>query len=267
MTRLTIIQGITLFAAAFAAGAINSIAGGGTLVTFPALVWSGLDPKVANATSTVALWPGLLGGLYGFRRELREVRPLLVRLGVTSLVGGALGGWLLILTPSDTFARLVPFLILFATALFMLQEPITRARGLRPAADAQDAPSGGQTRGWWAGAILFQFCASIYGGYFGAGNGILMLAALGLLGVHDIHRANGLKNYLGLTLNSAAVVAFALSGVVSWPQALVMVVGAVAGGYFGAGAARRLGRRFVRRAVILIGLTIGLLMLWRTFAG
>jgi hypothetical protein len=253
----SLLQGVILFASAFVAGMINSIAGGGTLLTFPTLIWLGLDAKEANATSTVALWPGLVGGLFGFRRELERSRPLLVRLGLTSLVGGAVGAGLLIWTPSETFARLVPFLIFFATLLFMAQEPLTR--WLRLETTAPDE----RQRGWWAGAILFQFCAAVYGGYFGAGNGILMLSALGLLGISDIHRANGLKNFLGLTLNSAAVVAFAVSGLVRWPQAFVMAAGAIMGGYYGAAIARRLGRTFVRRAVIITGLTIGCLMLWR----
>jgi hypothetical protein len=252
----TVLQGVILFASAFVAGMINSIAGGGTLLTFPTLIWLGLDAKEANATSTVALWPGLVGGLFGFRRELERSRPLLVRLGLTSLVGGAVGAALLIWTPSQTFARLVPFLIFFATLLFMAQEPITRRLRLETTADERQ-------RGWWTGAILFQFCAAVYGGYFGAGNGILMLSALGLLGISDIHRANGLKNFLALALNSVAVVAFAVSGLVHWRHACVMAAGAILGGYYGAAIARRLGRTFVRRAVIIIGLTIGCLMLWR----
>lgn len=259
MPEITILHALLLLAAAFVAGMINSVAGGGTLLTFPALIWLGLDPKIANATSTVALWPGLVGGLFGFRRELRESRPLLWRLGLTSVAGGAVGGLLLILTPSQIFARLVPFLILFATVLFMLQEPIGRwvGRGKLSPETAR--------RGWWAGAIMFQFASAVYGGYFGAGNGILMLAAMGLLGISDIHRANGLKNFLGLALNIAAIAAFVISRLVYWPYALVMAAGAIAGGYFGASVARRLGRTFVRRAVILIGFAIGLLMLWRTF--
>jgi uncharacterized membrane protein YfcA len=247
---------LILFAAAFAAGMINSVAGGGTLLTFPALISAGLDPKMANATSTVALWPGLLGGLWGFRRELAESRPLLLRLGLTSVAGGAVGAWLLVATPAPTFARLVPFLILFATVLFMAQEPVTRL--LRLSATPEAARGG-----WWTGAILFQFCASIYGGYFGAGNGILMLAAMGLLGITDIHRANGLKNYLGLCLNSIAVLGFAAAGLVAWPVAGLMAVGAIAGGYYGASAARRLGRNVIRRVVVLIGFIIGGVMLWR----
>ena len=245
-----------MFAAAFVGGTMNSIAGGGTLITFPVLLWLGLDPKVANATSTVALWPGLFGGLWGFRREMDNSRAILWRLGVTSVIGGAVGALLLILTPSETFARLVPFLIFFATVLFMLQEPISRRLGMQGSAENP------RTR-WWFGAIIFQFFSSIYGGYFGAGNGILMLAALGLLGLSDIHRANGIKNFLGICINSAAILGFAASGLVYWPDALLMTVGAIAGGYFGARAARRMGRVFVRRTVITIGVVIGFVMLWR----
>ncbi len=250
---------LALFVAAFVAGMINSIAGGGTLITFPILLWTGLDAKMANATSTVALWPGLLGGLWGYRREMQNSRPLLVRLGITSVCGGALGAWLLIRTPSPVFARLVPFLILFATILFIAQEPISRRLRLRTATTETHDPS----RKWWAGAILFQFASAIYGGYFGAGNGILMLAALGLLGISDIHKANGVKNYLGMCLNSVAIIGFAVSGLVRWPDALLMAVSAIAGGYFGASIAQRLGRVFVRRAVIVIGLVIGIAMLIR----
>ena len=246
-----------MFAAAFVAGAMNSIAGGGTLITFPILLWLGLDPKVANATSTVALWPGLFGGLYGFRREMDNSRSILIRLGATSVIGGAVGAALLIATPSETFARLVPFLIFFATVLFMLQEPISKRLGAGTGAEEQKRAR------WWLGAIIFQFFSSIYGGYFGAGNGILMLAALGLLGLSDIHRANGIKNFLGICINSVAVLSFALSKLVYWPAALLMAVAAIAGGYFGASAARRMGRRFVRRTVITIGLVIGFVMLWR----
>lgn len=261
MAHISFLHALLLFAAAFAAGMINSVAGGGTLLTFPALLALALDAKVANATSTVALWPGLVGGLWGYRREMERTRTLLWRLGLASLAGGALGALLLIRTPTQVFARLVPFLILFATVLFMLQEPVNRWVKVGEVAGDE------ARRRWWAGAILFQFCSAIYGGYFGAGNGILMLAAMGLLGIKDIHRANGLKNFLGLTLNLVAIVEFAASGLVNWGLALLMACGAVAGGYFGASAARRVGRSVVRRAVVLIGFTIGGLMLWRTFAG
>jgi uncharacterized membrane protein YfcA len=262
MDRFSPLHVIVLLAAAFAAGMINAVAGGGTLLTFPALLALGLDPKVANATSTVALWPALAGGLFGYRKEMEGTRDLLWRLGATSVVGGGVGAWLLIRTPSQTFAHLVPFLILFATVLFMLQEPINRWVRV-----GELKPDEVQRKRWWAGAIFFQFCSAIYGGYFGAGNGILMLAAMGLLGLSDIHRANGLKNFLGLALNLVAIIAFAYSDLVDWRVALMMTTAAIAGGYFGATTARRVGRAVVRRAVVIIGLVIGCVMLWRTFAG
>lgn len=255
---MTFIHGIILFAAAFAAGMVNAIAGGGTLITFPILIWVGLDPRVANATSTVALWPGLLGGLWGYRHEMENSRPLLLRFGIASVLGGAVGGALLIATPTTVFARLVPFLILFATFLFMAQEPISRR--LRTPTPTGTWPA---TSRWWWGAIILQFLSAIYGGYFGAGNGILMLAVLGLIGVSDLHQANGIKTFLGLVLNSAAILGFVLSGLVHWPVALLMAAGAIAGGYYGARLARLVGRAVVRRAVIVIGLVIGLVMLWR----
>ena len=253
---MPLIHAAAMFITAFFAGVLNSIAGGGTLLTFPILIWLGLDPKVANATSTVALWPGLFGGVFGYRREMDDSSLILMRLGVISVIGGGVGAWLLIATPSPTFARLVPFLILFATILFMMQGPVNRWLHL-PAAGKES------TKAWWIGAIVFQFFSAIYGGYFGAGNGILMLAAMGLLGLHDIHRANGIKNFLGVCINSVAVVSFSMMHLVSWPQSLFMAVAALAGGYFGARTAQRVGRVFIRRAIVVIGLVITIGMLWK----
>lgn len=247
---------LILFIGAFAAGVVNSIAGGGTLITFPLLIWTGLDPKVANATSTVALWPGLFGGLYGYRKELENSSAILFRLGLISVVGGGLGAWLLIWTPSPVFARLVPFLILFATILFMAQGSINRRLRLQPIVAEPKAS-------WWVGAMVFQFFSAMYGGYFGAGNGILMLAAMGLLGLHDIHRANGIKNFLGICINSVAVVSFSLTHLVVWSDALLMAVAALLGGYFGAHMAVRIGQAWVRRGIVAIGFVIFFAMVWK----
>ncbi len=247
---------LSLIAAAFAAGIINAIAGGGTLITFPILIWVGLDPKVANATSTVALWPGLFGGLFGYRRELEDSSRILFRLGLASVLGGAAGAWLLVWTPSPTFNRLVPFLILFATILFMAQGTLNRRLRLQSIV-AEPRTS------WWLGAIIFQFFSAMYGGYFGAGNGILMLAALGLLGLHDINRANGVKNFLGICINSIAVVLFSLKGLVVWYDALVMAGAALLGGYVGAKIAVRVRQVTVRRAIVAIGFIITFVMVWR----
>jgi len=253
---MSLFHWLVMLTAAFAAGAINSIAGGGTLLTFPILIWLGLDPKVANGTSTVALWPGLFGGLFGYRKELANSSTILLRLGATSIVAGGLGAWLLIRTPSPTFARLVPFLILFATILFMSQGAISKRFKF---GKLEEEPG----VGWWIGAMAFQFLSAMYGGYFGAGNGILMLAALGLLGLNELSRANGIKNFLGICINSIAVLAFSLNGLVVWSDALIMAVGALAGGYFGASMAVRIGQVWVRRGVIVIGFVIFVVMVWK----
>jgi uncharacterized membrane protein YfcA len=231
-----------------AAGAINSIAGGGTLISFPTLVWLGRDPIIANATNAVALWPGSLAGAYGFRRELSTVRRWLLVLTIPSLLGGALGAWLLLRTPSSTFERLVPFLILGATLLLAAQEAITRRL---PTTDHRQPSTN-----WLVFVFVFQFLVGVYGGYFGAGMGILMLAALGLIGMTDLHQMNGVKNILAVCINGVAAIYFALSKAVNWHDVLVMTAGSILGGYLGARVARRLGRKFVRYAVVTIGIVM-----------
>jgi uncharacterized membrane protein YfcA len=243
------------FAAAFAAGAINSVAGGGTLVSFPMLIWLGLPSIAANATSTVAIWPGSLGGMWGFRRELRTADAGMFALIGPSLVGGIAGALLLRMTPTHVFDRLVPLLILFATFLFMAQGTVQRLVTAAPGRDG--------TPGWLSGAMVFQLFVGVYGGYFGAGLGILMLAALGILGLSDIHQMNALKNLLALCINGIAALYFVWMGMVSWPDVLLMATGAIVGGIGGAGVARRLGRVAVRRFVIAIGLFMGVSLMLR----
>jgi uncharacterized protein len=247
---------IVIFFAGVVAGAINSIAGGGTLVSFPTLIWLGRDPILANATNAVAIWPGSLAGAVGFRRELSSVRRWLLLLVIPSFAGGALGSWLLLRTPTSTFERLVPFLILGATLLLAAQEVITRRLGT--VARAHENP----TVGWVTFVFAFQFLVGVYGGYFGAGMGILMLAALGLIGLTDMHQMNGLKNVLAICINGIAAVYFALSNSVIWGDVVIMAVGSIIGGYLGAKVAHRFGRKFVRRAVVVIGIvmTVALLL-------
>ena len=211
------------FGAAFLAGAINSVAGGGTLISFPALIWLGLNSVTANATSTVAIWPGTLGSIWGYRRELGEAEPRFRVLIVPSLVGGITGALLLRWTPPAIFDKLVPYLILFATLLFMAQEPVQRK--------LKTADSGTRhSTQWLVGAILFQLFVGIYGGYFGAGIGIMMLAALSILGLTDIHEMNSLKVVFGGSINGVAALYFIWAGMVQWPFVLIMAMGAIAGG-------------------------------------
>jgi uncharacterized membrane protein YfcA len=234
------------FGAAFLAGAINSVAGGGTLVSFPALIWLGLNSVTANATSTVAIWPGTVGSAWGYRKELQAAAPRFLALIVPSLVGGLAGALLLRRTPTATFDRLVPFLILFATILFTVQEPIQRWL------NADGGPRH-ESRLWFTGVMLFQLLVGLYGGYFGAGIGILMLAALSIMGLRDIHEMNSLKVVFGGSVNGIAAAYFIWARMVYWPYVVLMAVAAIAGGYGAAGVARKVGRTTVRRIVIAIG--------------
>ncbi|MGD0001898.1 MAG: sulfite exporter TauE/SafE family protein [Bryobacteraceae bacterium] len=256
MSSFNLLHAAVAFAAAFAAGAINSVAGGGTLISFPTLIWLGLNSVTANATNTVAIWPGSLGGMWGFRRELRTAHSRMFALLLPSLIGGLAGAWLLRYTPPALFDRLVPFLILFATLLFMVQEPVQRL--LKTAGAARHTSSR-----WLAGALIFQFFVGLYGGYFGAGIGILMLAALSILGLTDIHQMNGLKNLFALSINGVAAIYFIFYGMVYWPDALLMAIGAIAGGIGGSGLARKLGRTAVRRIVISIGFAMAISLFFR----
>lgn len=246
MPALDLLHAAAAFAAALVAGLINSVAGGGTLVTFPTLIWLGLNSVTANATSTVAIWPGTLGSIWGYRRELRTVEPRLFWLMIPSVIGGLAGAWLLRFTNPAVFDRLIPYLLLFATVLFMVHDSIQR--WMKTAQTAARRPSH-----WLAGAIVFQFFVAVYGGYFGAAIGIFMLAALGVMGLTDLHQMNGLRVLLGATINGVAVVYFIANRMVYWPDVVVMALGAIAGGYGGAGLARKMGARVVRWIVIVIG--------------
>jgi len=243
--------------AALLAGAVNSIAGGGTLLSFPALLWIGRNPIMANATNAVALWPGSLAAMLGFRNELAKVQRWLLLLTLPSLAGGIIGAVLLLHTSTVTFTRLVPFLILGATILLATQELITSRLGLLGKAEGKPAV------GWIVLVFTFQFLVGLYGGYFGAGMGILMLAALGLMGLTDLHQMNGLKNLLAICINGVAAIYFAASGAVIWVDAIEMAAAAIVGGFLGARMARKLGRVFVRRAVVVIGLLMSVALFFK----
>jgi uncharacterized protein len=263
---------LVLFIAAIAGGAVNAVAGGGTLLTFPALLWARQLEIVANATSTVALWPGALSSFWTYRAELRSSRWELVLLAIPSLAGGVLGAVLLLDTDNATFASIVPYLILLATGLFIVQRPLTRWLGRRveratashpPEAVGPVTDGSAPTRLRWAAVATFQFMVGVYGGYFGAGIGILMLAAFGYLGFTNIHHMNALKNLNAMCINGIAATLFIAKGLVDWRLALVMAAGAIIGGVAGAGMARRAGQEMVRRGVILIGIALSIWLLVR----
>ena len=240
---------ILVLIAAALAGAINSVAGGGTLISFPALVAMGVGTIPANATNTAAMWPGSLSSAVAYSRDTDLHRDLLGSLLVPSVLGALLGAFALVATPPEVFDRTVPFLVLFATMLFAFRSHVNRLFDFGGGDD--DVSRVGRVWGF-----LFQLFVATYGGYFGAGIGILMLGSLSIMGLHDIHRMNGLKTILAAAINIIAFVFFALKGLVVWHLAIGMALAAVVGGYAGARVAKRLDPRIIRAFVIVVGMTV-----------
>ena len=250
---------LVLFAAACAAGAMNAVAGGGTIITFPVLIGFGMPSIQANATSTLALFVGIIGSLYGYRGHLHASRRWLGKFAPVSIVGGLLGAWLLTCTEPKVFDALVPFLIFFATVLFLLSDVFRRLAGFEALA------AGKSLAAFTVAAMVLQFGVAVYGGYFGAGIGILMLASLGLLGLQNIHEMNTIKTVLAALINLVATGYFIWAGIIVWPQAAVMTVGATAGYYFGASFAQKIPQSRVRMIAGLIGILISFVFFWRQF--
>ncbi len=241
---------ILLALGGFGAGAMNAIAGGGTFLSFPALLAIGLPPVTANASNSVALWPASLASAWAYRRELARYRQHLPRLTLAAFVGGALGGGLLLVTSNALFARLVPWLLLTATLLFALAPRINRWLEARRRAGPR------QALGW--GGTLFQLLVSVYGGFFGAGMGIVMIAAIAMQGIEDLNEINALKNWLSAVIYSVAALTFTLGGAVSWPHTLVVLLAAAVGGYLAGYVARRLPAIWLRRFILLVGTALTL---------
>jgi uncharacterized membrane protein YfcA len=234
-----------LFFAGLLGGALNSVAGGGSFIGFPALLFSGVPAVPANATNTVALWTGLFFSGSAFRRHLNVRRSVLITLGSTSILGGILGALLLLRTPGQTFLKVIPWLMLFAVLLFVFGPKLTKKRD----STVTEKPSVSGV----AAAAFFQLLVGIYGGYFGGGMGFVILAMLTVFGMADIHEMNAFKIVLSTATNGIAVLIFIFKHAVYWPQALVMICGAALGGYFGARYSLRLPRAWVRGFVIVVG--------------
>lgn len=239
---MTLLELTLYFLAAAAGGAINSVAGGGTFLTFPVLIMSGMSPFSANIMSTVALWPGSVASAMAYRGQLSVESTQLRRFMATSILGSCAGTAILLLTPETMFSALVPWLMLFATLIFIFGR---RVQGLLRRSSASYGMGGPP-------AYILQFIIAVYGGYFGAGIGILMLAMLQLMGLTHIHQMNALKTVLGSTINAVAVVIFILAGTVLWSIAPVMIAGAVVGGYAGAKIALRISPEKVRLFVSIV---------------
>jgi uncharacterized membrane protein YfcA len=246
-------QAVLLFLAALVGGALNSVAGGGSFVSFPALLLTGMAPISANATNTAALWPGTVASTGAYRRELGgEVRRMLPRMIAAALLGGLLGARILLHTPQATFMRLVPWLLLLATLLFLLTGRVTGwVRRQHEHGRGSHLPR--MIAGWFLGLIV-----ASYIGYFGAGAGILFLAVLALMGLENIHAMNGMKTLLVSVANAVALVTFIWARVIVWPQALLMVAGASIGGYGGAYYAQKMNPQHVRWLVIFVGFGMSL---------
>jgi len=243
---------IALVLAGLAAGTLNAIAGGGSFISFPTLLFTGVPPVEANATNTVGLWPGLAASGVAYFRLLKVPVRLLAPVLATSVLGGLAGALLLLNTPQHTFQHLIPFLMLFATLLFMFGPRLRVMAG--HAAVVEDLH-----RLTWPAIAAFSLAnlaVSIYGGYFGAGIGFMALALLAALGLHDVHTMNALRTVTAAVINAAAVITFIAAGAVYWPQCIVMVVGSLSGGWFGARFTQRADPAKVRQVIIGLGLVL-----------
>lgn len=256
---MTIPEVILLTAVAAIGGALNAVAGGGTFVAFPALLLSGVPAVAANATCTFALWPAGVATAFAYRRDVEAPRKLIVMLAATSVVGGAIGAYLLLHTSNKAFERIIPPLLLFASLVFTFSSAINnvvrkkfhRPQSLHPVTMALSA--------------LIQFTISVYGGYFGAGIGILMIAAWSALGFGNIHGVNGLRSLLGITINGVALVLFLLAHSVAWAPGILMAAAAIASGYLGATYARRLPPILVRRVVLVTAWSMTFYFFWKYY--
>ena len=253
------IEIVSLLTASCAAGALNAVAGGGTLITFPTLILFGVPPLIANATSTLALVVGMVGSIYGYRNHITDVKPWFTTFIPASIAGGWIGSILLTCSSERIFAELVPYLVLFATVLFMLQG-VASGRFARRV-HAFDSSAKGRPH--LIVALLFQFLVSIYGGYFGAGIGILMLATLGFMGFKNIHQMNTLKSVLGSLINLVAAAWFTASGLIDWPRMALMTAGAFVGYYIASTYSQRLPQQSVRHLISIIGIIITAVMFWK----
>ncbi len=251
-------QSITLlFFAGVLAGALNAFAGGGSFIAFPALLWAGVPPIPANATNTIALWTAAAASGGAYRERLDVPRRVMVPLLVASLIGGLAGAFLLLKTPAHTFMRVLPWLTLGATLLFAFGKKLAGGR-----ASVIEHES---TQAALVGATLFQLAVAVYGGYFGGGMGIVMLAMLAALGMTDIHAMNALKSVMGFVINGVAVVTFVIARAVYWREGVVMIVGGVAGGYLGAHYAMKLPQAWVRVFVVLVGAGMTVYFFWKSY--
>lgn len=245
---------------AFLAGGMNAMAGGGTFFSFPAMLAAGVPPVAANASNTVALWPASLSSAWAYRREAMRHRRWAALLALVSVLGGLIGGLLLLAISNETFMRLIPWLLLVATTLFAFSAQVGQLiRWIKGHMKIAPADKPGSP-----GGALFQLMVAIYGGFFGAGMGILTLAALAIQGFEDIQEINALKNLTSAVNYTVAAATFIIAGAISWPHTLVALVTAAIGGYVGASFARKLPATWLRRIVIIVGALLTIIYFIKT---
>lgn len=254
MTPQTI---IFLFVAGALGGALNSVAGGGSFIAFPALLFTGVPPIPANATNTIALWTGAAASGGAYRSKLDVPQRVMIPLLAASLVGGLVGAILLLKTPAHTFMRVLPWLTLGATLLFAFGKKL--AGGRRSVIEHEATGSA------LIGATAFQLAVAVYGGYFGGGMGIVMLAMLAVLGMTDVHAMNALKSVMGFVINGVAVVTFIVAGAVYWKHGVIMIFGGIAGGYLGAHYAMKMPQVWIRWFVVAVGAGMTSYFFWKSY--
>jgi hypothetical protein len=254
---LSVETAIFLFLAGALGGAQNAVAGGGSFIAFPALLFTGVPPIAANATNTVALWVGVTASTGAYRKHLNISRRVMIPLAITSVIGAIIGAYLLLHTPAQTFLRVLPWLMLGATLLFMFGRRLARTSGGSVAQDASTTAL--------VVASVFELIVAVYGGYFGGGIGIVNLAMLAAMGMTDIHAMNALKTVLGGIINGVAVVTFVIAGAVAWKPAGVMTAGALLGGYLGAHYAQKLPAAWIRAFVIFVGTGMTIYFFWKAY--
>ncbi len=250
-------RAIFLFTAGILGGLLNAVAGGGSFIGFPALLFTGVPPIPANATNTIALWTGVTASSGAYRNRLNVPKQVIVPLLISSCAGGIAGALLLLKTPPHIFMRVLPWLMLGATMLFIFGKRLASGGISRIGHEA--------TVSAILVASLFELAVATYGGYFGGGVGIVNLAMFAALGMTDIHAMNALKSVLGSMINGAAVIVFIVSRAVYWPQAGVMILGSVIGGYFGAHYAQKLPQYWIRWTVILVGTSMTIYFFARAY--
>ena len=246
---LTYLNGFLLFTTAFIAGGLNAVAGGGSFISFPTLIFTGISPIAANATNNTALWVASLASASAYRRDLDVERRTMLILSIVSLVGGLLGSILLLYTSADVFKKLIPYLLLLATVVFIFGEPFKQwLQSFNRADTPKSLPL--------AYLVIIQLAVAIYGGFFGAGIGILMLASLTFFNLKNIHAMNALKTWLATCINGIAIVPFLYAGIIAWQQATIMAIGSALGGYFIANFARQISPKIIRQFVSLVAIAM-----------